>query len=721
MSDIRKSSDSKQKQVNTKEASRNISPTRLLRRPVEVKTQNNDEDIEYIMNGQKVDLSTIKMIPVPSRSTSPISDPESDSSTEDSPKNVLSDEGSPIKKPKTPSRAITPKETSVREEKPKTPSRVATPVAEEKPKTPSRTATPVIEEKPKTPSRTATPVIEEKPKTPSRTATPVKEEKPKTPSRTATPVAEEKPKTPSRVATPVKEEKPKTPSRVATPVAEEKPKTPSRTATPVKEEKSKTPSRVSVPIIEEKSKTPSGTPSRVATPIKEEKLKTPSRVSVPIVEEKPKTPIRGSSKSVTPIRESIPVEEKRKTPISSLERRGTGTPERDDNYILIQTHRRPSNILGRSASRVSTPEASEQRRMSIRQDETPKTAMRKLPSEMRSPKRVSIREHTPLPSPVPDWNLANRRKIATPINEDTEDEEIISKPILIDRFKVGSTRPSETKLKLATPKLNLNPQVQIFVEAQPPQEPTEPIEITRPLPKPVKMNVTPYTPSIPLFTAFETSEPDEVREEISRDKLKNEFDELIADNPGKKIEPFRPDKNPEVEKARLVNEVRKITVSDTVRYYQFWILLISMIIEVISSKIELDVTHFAQQQRDLMNKYEKILKRIADKSYGDFLDGLPPEAQLFGTMLFYFLMTIVIRYVVSFFKDKPEYVELCEKGFFYLLRGNDITDTRTGPNGESNEIANLLIKAVPFLKVFLGGKKEEPKVQEVPVESSHAD
>lgn len=621
---------------------RNISPARLIRRPVELKNREDDDSPSYIINGEKVDLSTLKLIPVPSRSTSPEHNPnkdvESDLSAGNSPKNILSDEGSPEKRK--PSKTPTPassKRTSSRKS--------------------SKTATPIDDQKSSS-KRTSS-------RTSSKTATPIEEEKPS--SRKS-----------SKTATPIKEEK-----------------VPSKTATPI-----------------------------VSSPKREEKP--PSKTSTPIVSSPERLPSRKSSKATTPV-------------ISSPKVRSV-TPERDDNYILIQTQNRsgtpinvespPRDIKSKAYSKPGTPIQIDPGgfRRSTRRDETPKPILKKNISEehQSSSKRVSMRDSrdvTPLPSPIPNWENIRRKKIATPINEDDEEaDEIISKPILIDRFKVMS--PSDQRLKLATPKYGSKSPIQVFVENQPETDEIEPIEPAN-VPKPVKQvkwNNTPYTPSIPLFTTTEVNEPEEIQEEISKDKIKSEFDELIADNPNKKIDPFNPSKKIEVEKARLMNEIRKVKITDTIRFYQFWILLISMMVELLSAKIELDVSGFAEQQKMLMNKYEKILKKIADKSYGDFLEGLPPEVQLFGTMLFYFLATVIIRYVVSFFKDKPQYVELCEKGFFYLLRGNDITDTKTGPNGETNEIAALLIKAVPFLKVFLGGgNKEEPTVQEVPVESVHGD
>lgn len=730
-------------------------PKRLLRLSPERKP----ESRPLIIDGEEVDTSIIKPIPINSRSNSP-----SSISAGSSPQGVKSN-GSSDEEPKarksrsreSSSKKTTPKakaeseddsnnETAIKQtiKVPPTrslPQKKPQPLAKDEKQTESSSELPESEEEELLVKRT-TPIKAPVPKPASRTVTPIKEEeilKPVPSSKKATPIKSEdqRPKTPpakpaSRTVTPLKEEV-KPASRKTTPIREEvKPKP----ATPIKEEP-----RKATPIKEEvkpKTATPIREEPRKATPIREEvkpkeekKAKAPPRPGTP--------PAKPASRRATPIAEEV----KRVSIDESPPKFPSPAPQSINTQIKPRSALRQTVPLDRdsvtrqsSGSRYNSESPQENVLMPHQLNtESPRNTPAYNLRDFDGPIRYEQRSPNGVPSPAIDEPLPIDKREVLEIQDDDEGytaPRLINQVIQEKRRVFSGVSPTNIEMEA--------PPVQYLAQDQKPavktnnngagvtgNSPTKNQDSEpntgefRVLDVEIKKDVEsmPYAPMLPFSTVETANSKPEQAKDLKKQKKKLEklFNKLITDNPKRKIDPFDPEESLEDETNRYNETVKEITTDKAVKNYQIGLMIGGVICDAFEGKTFELKSEFIRNNYKVINTYEEELRELASSGPVSFLEGFSPGFRLAAKFLFNFIFALLLKWLIVNFVP-ADLAKGLEEIAWEWRRGNITGDNTIGPNGEPNRIAELLSKINPIIDManrWFGGGAQAPK-EEVPVE-----
>ena len=143
---------------------------------------------------------------------------------------------------------------------------------------------------------------------------------------------------------------------------------------------------------------------------------------------------------------------------------------------------------------------------------------------------------------------------------------------------------------------------------------------------------------------------------------------------------------------QYVKQFMLITILDN---YKFYLIIMWASLELICTKLlGLDITGYTENQIDLMNKYERLLNELGEKSYGGIGANWPVEARIIMLALFNVVVFLIIKVIISYL---PEGVGNMVKGLVRnFMKGNKenrqnsnapaLSGTNDGPT--DNEIPN---------------------------------
>lgn len=107
--------------------------------------------------------------------------------------------------------------------------------------------------------------------------------------------------------------------------------------------------------------------------------------------------------------------------------------------------------------------------------------------------------------------------------------------------------------------------------------------------------------------------------------------------------------NLEVKHQHYERYVHQIHIDNSVGSYQVYLLILFACIELFCVKIlGLNLSGYTFNQLSLMNKYEKLLIELGEKSYGSIGSSWPVEARIIFMSLFNALIFLVIRLFASY-------------------------------------------------------------------------
>lgn len=224
---------------------------------------------------------------------------------------------------------------------------------------------------------------------------------------------------------------------------------------------------------------------------------------------------------------------------------------------------------------------------------------------------------------------------------------------------------------------------------------------------------------VPLKSKFESQKPTGAEMDVV--KLEEEWIEIVHDFklfkqkfPDLEIEmPKQSDPRYIVRQRRDLYK-KKIAINTKVKEYQIWIVLGSFGLEFLSWYLGVDAEDFTESQLKLMSIYEKDLEKMCQSNYGGVFDDYSPQWKILFTMIAYYLIIIFVKFMLS---KMP-----CEKlagplkdTILYAMRQNMTGDTKTGPNGETSPIANLISEVAgyfPIVAQFMGGARKVENLKE---------
>lgn len=126
----------------------------------------------------------------------------------------------------------------------------------------------------------------------------------------------------------------------------------------------------------------------------------------------------------------------------------------------------------------------------------------------------------------------------------------------------------------------------------------------------------------------------EEKEEMEKQEYLARFRILKKGNPNYKEFPDYTEHTPVPALKKMYNEtVKMIQLEENVDSYKTWLQVGFFLIEIGLCKAGLDFKGFAKVQMKKMNKYEKMLIELGEKSYSNFTNNWPVEIRLIGVLI----------------------------------------------------------------------------------------
>lgn len=126
----------------------------------------------------------------------------------------------------------------------------------------------------------------------------------------------------------------------------------------------------------------------------------------------------------------------------------------------------------------------------------------------------------------------------------------------------------------------------------------------------------------------------EEKEEMEKQEYLARFRILKKGNPNYKEFPDYTEHTPVAALKKMYSEtVKMIQLEENVDSYKTWLQVGFFLIEIGLCKAGLDFKGFAKVQMKKMNKYEKMLIELGEKSYSNFTNNWPVEIRLIGVLI----------------------------------------------------------------------------------------
>ncbi|ABF82034.1 hypothetical protein MIV004R [Invertebrate iridescent virus 3] len=151
----------------------------------------------------------------------------------------------------------------------------------------------------------------------------------------------------------------------------------------------------------------------------------------------------------------------------------------------------------------------------------------------------------------------------------------------------------------------------------------------------------------PLINVFEDY-PQAKDEDDHKRELLFKFKRLRQTYPKVDIPDFTMLSNHETMKRTYDSTLRNLSIDSTVENYKSYLMMGFMACEMVLGKIGFDMEGYTQQQTLHMNKYEKLLVELGEKSYvPNSVNKWPVEVRLIGLMLFQTTIFIISKIIAK--------------------------------------------------------------------------
>ena len=134
-----------------------------------------------------------------------------------------------------------------------------------------------------------------------------------------------------------------------------------------------------------------------------------------------------------------------------------------------------------------------------------------------------------------------------------------------------------------------------------------------------------------------------------RAKFRINFDKLRVEYPHYRIPEFAENISLDVIHSNYERYIRQIHVDQSSIYYKTIVVVIFLAIELIGVKLlKMDFGGFALNQLNMINRYERLLNELGEKSYGGFGSSWPVEVRILMLALFNALIFIIFKMVTPY-------------------------------------------------------------------------
>ena len=160
--------------------------------------------------------------------------------------------------------------------------------------------------------------------------------------------------------------------------------------------------------------------------------------------------------------------------------------------------------------------------------------------------------------------------------------------------------------------------------------------------KEIKKTFGENKPQITTFDNYETAKD----EDDHKRELLFKFNRLKKTYPKVDIPDFNMMSNHENMKRTYDSTVKNLAIDSTVETYKSYLMMGFMVCEIVLGKVGFDMEGYTQQQTLYMNKYEKLLIELGEKSYvPSSINKWPVEIRLMALVLFQTTIFIVSKII----------------------------------------------------------------------------